>query len=167
MRLRDYTNAALMEKKNALSVVMLIDKLQDMEEFSAAWEELGPEYMGEVAKESPEYLLKIVAHVVEILLEKLNVPREEAEAFTEQIRERHMGELLANFKGYDVQATRKEAREEGREEARREGVEKLIQVIQELGGTKETAIQQLIKQYDLSGREAEEKVTLHWQDLPL
>ena len=163
MRLRDYTNAALMEKKNALSIVMLIDKLQDMDEFTAVWEELEPEYMKEVAEKSPEYLLKTVAHVVEILLDKLNVPREEAAAFTEQIRERHMGELLAHFKGYDVQATRKEVREE----TQKEDIIKMLQVIRELGGTKEIAIQQLIKQYDLSEQEAEEKVTLHWQGWPL
>lgn len=167
MRLRDYTNAALMEKRNALSVVMLIDKLQDMEGFSTVWEELEPEYLKDVAERSPEYLLKIVAHVLEILLGKLNVPREEAAAFTEQIRERHMGELLANFKGYDVQATRKEAREEGREEGREEArgevVGKMIQIMRRLNVSKGTVIEQLVQEFGFSESDAMQKVEANWQ----
>lgn len=50
------------------------------------------------------------------LLRHLNVPEEEAAAFTGQVKERKMGELFEHFKGYDIQATRKEARAEGRAE---------------------------------------------------
>ena len=72
--------------------------------------------------QTPEYLLGIMAQIMEILLEKLNVPFEEAEAFAEQIKERKMGELLANFECWDVQAIRKEAREEARREIREEDI---------------------------------------------
>ena len=48
-----------------------------------------------------------------------------------------MGELLANFKGYDVQAARREAREKGHEEGlqegRKEGREKGLQEGREEG----------------------------------
>lgn len=52
----------------------------------------------------------------EQLLAKLNVPSEEVESLTGLIKERNMGELFANFKAYDVQAARAEARTAGREE---------------------------------------------------
>lgn len=58
---------------------------------------------------SPEYLLDIMTQIVEVLLAKLNIPQKEIDGFIGQIKERNMAELFANFKAYDVQATRAEA----------------------------------------------------------
>ena len=92
-----------------------------------------------------------------------NVPDEEIERFSEQIKERHMGKLFANFEDYDVQATRKEAREEGVKEGVKEGrAEGLVAAVKQLGGTMEIAIQQLISLYGLNEEEAKEKVKLYW-----
>lgn len=55
------------------------------------------------------------------MLSRLNVAEEELETFTKQIKERRMGELFANFKGYDVQAARVVWKKEGREEGKAEG----------------------------------------------
>ncbi|MCM1154977.1 MAG: hypothetical protein NC392_06405 [Roseburia sp.] len=87
IRLGDYSNAELMEKKNELSVVMLIDRLKNSVDFSEMKREVNPAYLNEVIADTPEYLLRIIAQITEILLEKLNVPREEAEAFAERIKE--------------------------------------------------------------------------------
>ncbi|MCM1154974.1 MAG: Rpn family recombination-promoting nuclease/putative transposase, partial [Roseburia sp.] len=100
IQLGDYSNAELMEKKNELSVVMLIDRLKNSVDFSEMKQEVNPVYLNEVIADTPEYLLGIIAQITEILLEKLNVPQEEAEAFAERIKERKMGELLANFEGW-------------------------------------------------------------------
>ncbi|MDE7284739.1 MAG: Rpn family recombination-promoting nuclease/putative transposase [Lachnospiraceae bacterium] len=107
------------------------------------------------AKYIPDYLLSIIAQVVEILLVKLNVPIEESEAFTRRIKERKMGELLAHFQGWDVQAIRKESREEG--------IEKLVKAMNVVIDSKETAMRQLVAQYELSEEEAAEKVEMYWQ----
>lgn len=64
---------------------------------------------------SVEELLGIIEKVIAVVLRHLNVPEEEAAAFTGQVKERKMGELFEHFKGYDIQATRKEARAEGEE----------------------------------------------------
>ena len=66
-----------------------------------------------------------------------------------------MGKLFANFESYDVQATRKEAREEGR-------IEGLVNAAKHLGGTMETAVQQLISLYGLNETDAQEKTKLYW-----
>ena len=70
--------------------------------------EVNAGYLNDVVANIPENLLDIIAQIVEILLLKVNVSREEAEAFAGQIKERPMGELFANFEAYDVQATREE-----------------------------------------------------------
>lgn len=125
IKLRDYSNAELMKKKDELSVIMLVDKLSDAADYTRMIQETGTGYFREIAEKSPEYLLDIMSQIVEVFLAKLNIPQEEADAFTEQIKERRMGELFAHFQGWDVQAIRKEAREEARKEARKEAREEL------------------------------------------
>ena len=90
---------------------------------------------------------------------KINVPDEEIEKFSEQIKEQHMGKLFANFEPYDVQATRREAKEEGIKEGRVEG---LVTAVKQLGGTMETAVQQLVNLYGLNEAEAQEKAKQYW-----
>lgn len=56
--------------------------------------------------------------ITRALLLEINVPNEEAEEFSGQIKERRTGRLFANFEPHDVQAARRDANEEGREEGR-------------------------------------------------
>ena len=77
-----------------------------------------------------------------------------------------MAELFANFKAYDVQATRAEARAEGHVEGqaqeREAGIEKFIKSAVELGADEEKICQQLVKQYDLTESETTKKVEQYW-----
>lgn len=146
-----------MERKDELSIVMLIDKLQDMEGFADIGREVSTEYLKEVTAGTPGYLLDIIAQVMEVLLSKLNVPYEEAATFTEQIKERRMGELLANFKGYDVQATRQKAKAEEREN----GISKLIEFGIKHGISKEDILKDLAEQYFLDAKEALKRIEEH------
>lgn len=130
MQLREYSNAELMKREDVLSVVMMLANLHKTSDFARSESEVSPEYLEKVLKDAPEYLLAIVAQVTGALLSELNLPDEEIEKFSEQIKERRMGKLFANFEGYDVQATRKEAREEGIKEGRSQGESiKLIELI--------------------------------------
>ena len=155
VQLKDYSNAELLMKKEELSIVMLIDKLKSALDYAELNKEIGNEYLTEITAETPEYLLSIIAQVVEILLVKLNVPIEESEVFTRRIKERKMGELLAHFQGWDVQAIRKESREEG--------IEKLVKAMNVVIDSKEAVAQQLVAQYELTEEEAAEKVEMYWQ----
>lgn len=170
LQLRDYSHAELMEKKDELSIVMMINKLHRAADFTTLAETVNEEYVRDITLRTPEYLLDIMAQVVEILLLRINVPREEAADFAEQVKERRMGELFANFEAYDVQATRREAREEGREEGHKEGrrqayeegIEKLIQVCRNLGIAKEMLKKQLMEEYAISAEEADAKIEKYW-----
>lgn len=174
LQLRDYSHAELMEKKDELSIVMMINKLHKAADFTTLAETVSGEYVRDITLRTPEYLLDIMAQVVEILLLRINVPREEAADFAEQVKERRMGELFANFEAYDVQATRREAHEEGRKEGREEGheagwqqayeegIKKLIQVCRNLGITKEMLKKQLMEEYAISAAEADGKIEKYW-----
>ena len=116
MQLKDYSTEELMEKRDELSIIMMISRLHRVAEFAGIGKEVDSEYLQAVTADTPEYLLGIMAQVIEALLLKINVPYKEAVDFAGQVKERRMGELFSNFEEYDVQATRREARKEGIEE---------------------------------------------------
>lgn len=162
VQLRDYSNKEIMEKKDELSIIMMISKLQKAADFTEVSREINSEYLGNITSKSPEYLLDIMAQIVEVLLLKINVPRKEAEEFSGKVKERHMGELFANFEAYDVQETRRLAREEARAEVREEDIISAIRMMKEAVVSKEITKQQLMKQFGLSEQEAEEKLKVNW-----
>lgn len=155
LQLKDYSNADLMKKKDELSILMMIDRLKNAADFSALNEEMDYGYLNEITADSPNYLLNIMVQIIEVFLDKLNIPPEEADMFTEQIKERHMGEFFSQFQGWDVQAIRKQAREES--------IEKTVHILQAVNVLKEVAQQKLAEQYELSEAEAREKMELYWQ----
>jgi len=166
VQLKDYSNTELMKKRDELSILMLMDRLKDSFDFKELGKEIDAGYLSKVLADSPDYLLNIMVQVIEGFLKKLNVPLEEAEAFTEQIKERHMGEFFENFQGWDVQAIRKEARKEAREEAQKEAylesIEKMLHAIAVLKLPEETA-RRLMVEYGMNEKEAKEKVELYLQ----
>ena len=122
MQLKNYSNEQLMEKHDELSIILMINKLQKVADFTKWKEEVGEEYLKEVTKQTPEYLLGLIAHMVEILLLEINIPKEEAEEIAETIKERKMAGLFDHFEKIDIQAVRKEIEKE-REEVARERVQ--------------------------------------------
>lgn len=168
VQLKDYSNMELMEKKDEISILMMIDRLKNMADYERLSEEMDETFLKEATENSPEYLLDLMVRIIGVFLSKLNVPQEEADMFTEQIKERKMGELFKHFEGWDVQAIRKEAREEARKEARKEVREEAIRTflnaVKSCGIARENAMVQLAKGYRLSIDEAEEKMELYWQE---
>lgn len=154
VQLKNYSNAEIMEKKDELSIIMMISKLQKEADFASVSKEISADYLNDITSKSPEYLLDIIAQIVEVLLLKINVPREEAEEFSGRVKERHMGELFANFEAYDVQETRRVVREED--------IVRAIRMMKEVSVSREITKQQLVKQFELSPDTAEEKLRLHW-----
>ena len=175
-----------MEKKDELSVIMMVDRLSNAADYAKLVQEVSSDYLHEVTAKSPEYLLEIMAQIVEVFLAKLNIPLEEVDTFTSRIKERNMGELFAHFEGWDVQAIRKEAREEAHkeaqilarkqvekemEEARKEitqqvtesDIQKLLTVLHKLDCPRETAIEQLMEQYQMTQETATAKVNDCWE----
>ena len=79
--------------------------------------------------------------------------------FLRKNRAEVLGMLLEEF---DAKKYERTLREEGREEGLEEGIEKSIEIVKSLTNSKQTAINQLIEHYKLSGDEAEMKVELYW-----
>ena len=116
VQLNDYSNDELMKHKDELSIIFMIDKLQKVADFSELKTDIDPGYYKDIVSHSPEYLLDIMAQIIEILLLNINVPTKEAAEFVSQVKERKMAKFFAMLEEYDVQAVRKKAREEARQE---------------------------------------------------
>lgn len=160
--IQKYSNANIIEKKDELSLLMLINKLGKAADFKELEKEISPEYLRDITANTPEYLLNIMVEVIRGLLSKLNLPREEVDVFVEQVKERRMGDFFSNFKGYDVPATRREAKKEGREEAYEENYEKVIGIMKELDVPVEKIKNILIEKYSLSETEVEDKLEKYY-----
>ena len=127
--LREYSNDDIIAKKDELSLVMLINKLKSSEEFKSL-KEVPSEYLTDLENNTPEYLLKLISKIVAVLLYRINIPRSEVETFTDQIMRREFSMLFDSFEAYDVQAVRKESREEGRIEI---CIENILSLLEDFG----------------------------------
>lgn len=117
--LNSYSIGQLVEKNDELSLVMLINRLQSIAEFQEL--NLPDDYLKNLSEHSTEEILDIVAKVTSVMLRQLNLPEDEVEEFTEQVKERKMAVLFEHFKSVDIPAERKKAREEGWAEGHAEG----------------------------------------------
>ena len=123
MQVKEYSNAELMKREDVLSVLMMLTNMHRVSDFTRIGSEVSEEYLQKVLKDAPEYLLSIVVQVTKALLSEINVSDAEIDEFTEQIKERNMGRLFANFEAYDVQEARRVAKEEGYREGKEQGLE--------------------------------------------
>lgn len=106
--LHNYSNEHLLQNKDEISLIMLLNKLQDLEDFKNLPDisEIGER----VWEDTPEYLLEIIARITTALLTRLNLPQEDVDKAVNQVKERNMPVLFENFKGFDFQAARKEGK---------------------------------------------------------
>ena len=121
---RDYSNEELLNHKDEMSLLMMINKVQTPEDMEAFLNSQRDKIQ-EIVQKAPQHIVEIIASVIWNLCMKMNVPQEEAEQCVEKVRERRMGYWFENVK-MDIQAERRKAEEacrameEGLAKARKE-----------------------------------------------
>ena len=212
--LRDYSNEALMEKKDEISLVMMINKLQTAEDIEN-FRRLPGKEIDAILEDSPEQLVETIANVLRAFLLKMNVPVPETERLADKVREKKMGELFADMEKMDIQAERRntanekkradnaekradeaqrradeerrhaeeaekqaaeeksraeEAEKQAAEERHRadiaeeNGIKLLVELNQELGSSRDAAMQSLMDKKNMTREEALEKVEIYWKE---
>jgi Putative transposase, YhgA-like. len=192
VRNHDYSNEELLDKKDEMSLLMMINKVQtpeDMENFLNSQRDK----VERIVRNAPEHILEIICSAIWSLCMKMNVPQEEAELCVEKVRERQMGYWFENVK-MDIQAERRKAEEACREaeervrqaEKRAEKmveelaekkaeelaekrekeakIEMIVFLCQEYGDTKEAAIMKMMQKCGFSRAEAEKKADVYWKE---
>lgn len=108
----DHGNEELIKKNDGLSLLMILNKIRNTDEFSSL--NLPKDYLDNLSANAPQDVLDVLARVVAVLLRKHHVSEDEVQDFVSQIKERHMSDLFANFKAtVNVQEERRIGREQG------------------------------------------------------
>lgn len=184
--LQGYSNEALMEKRDEISLVMLINKLQTTEDIEN-FRRLPGREIEAILQNTPEHLVDIIAKVLQAFLLKMNVPVPETEKLTDKVREKKMGELFADMEKMDIQAERRNTANAERradqaekraaeaqkhlEEAQllselteKNSIRSIVELCQELGAPKAAAAEKLMEKMHLGQEEAMEKTALYWKE---
>ncbi len=122
--LRKYTNEELLAKKDEISLVMMINRMQnekDIEEFR----NLPTEDVEAILKETPEHLLNLISDILKAFLLKMNFSVEQTEELVGKVKEKKMGILFENVVPFDIEGAKRKAEEQERraEEQRRRAEE--------------------------------------------
>lgn len=124
IQLNSYSTEELINKRDELSLVMLINRIQEAEEFREL--HLPKDYLKDLSENSTEEVLSIIEKVIKVMLRHFKISEEEVEAFTGQVKERKMSELFENFKGFDLPAAREKAKAEGFKEGEKLTLIKMV-----------------------------------------
>lgn len=100
-----YDGKMLMQKKDALSLIMLINQIRKAEDFKKL--NISDEYWNEIVSASSNDVLEVLARVVAVMLRKQNVPEDDIQDVMDQIKERTMPDLFEGWEGFDVQEERR------------------------------------------------------------
>ncbi len=104
--LKEFTNQELLDKGDAISLMMLINKIQDRDSINQFMKD-ADERILDIVKTLPYHLVKKIADILRTCLYTLNVQEEEVEQIVSRVEERKMGRLFENVT-LDIQAERRE-----------------------------------------------------------
>ena len=122
--LNDHDNEALIGKKDALSFVMLINKIKSAEEFKNLT--LPENYLNSLLNDSPEDVLKTISRVIAVVLRKQNVPETNIQNLVDKIERRENMGLWDEWHGFDYQEVSRVSEEKGIEKGEVLKVIKLV-----------------------------------------
>lgn len=121
VRTREYSNEELLSKEDAISLVMLINKIQRAEDFQDLSRISGGR-MNEIVQRAPFDVMEIIISEIQSFCTRLHMPQVEAEEIIKEVRGGNMGYLFENMEKMDIQLERRrteEQRKKTEEERRR------------------------------------------------
>lgn len=163
--LRKYSNEELLAKRDEISLVMLINRMQNVDDVET-FRNLPAEKVEEILKETPEHLLDIISNILRAFLLKMNLSVTETETLVGKVKEKKMGYLFENVEPFDIEKERQKTKEERKraDSAEERGIQVLIEGCQELSASKEVTLQKVIEKLGLNEQEALAKIALYWKE---
>ncbi len=109
--LRDFSSRELLDREDEISLVMLINRLQELDDISS-FRSLSRDKLETILENTPDHIADIIADILLAFLLKSNVPAETAEETAGKVREKKMGELFADMAPIDIPAEQAKIREQ-------------------------------------------------------
>ena len=111
VRTREYSNEELLSKEDAISLVMLLNKIQQAEDFKEASKIFG-ERLNEIFQRAPSDAAEIIVATMQSLCVRLNLTTSETADFIEKMKGGNMGYLFENMEKMDIQLERRNTAEQ-------------------------------------------------------
>lgn len=184
VRVHNYSNEELLARGDEMSLIMLINKIQDAGDL-AIFNQLPRHDVERIVKDSPGSIIDILVSVIENLCTKIGATEEETKQCVRKVRERKMGYLFENMEKMNIQEERRNTAEAVQKldeathkleettqkldeaekkayEIAEKGIRTLIEVCQEMGlSKKETCIKVMEKfKPELTGTEIKTEVEI-------
>ena len=135
--IQKYSNDELLSKEDEISLIMLINKMQTLEDVTI-FRNLPEERVNKILANTPEHILDIIMDILMAFQLKANVPVAEAEENAGKVREKNVARLFENADFGDVQARRREMAElKEQVQAAREQIQEAQKLVQEIEKQKE------------------------------
>ena len=123
INLSKYSVDDLVRLGDALSLIMIIDKIKSPKKIKQIIGRLPQDYMERLTQNLPDHLKELIVKVITVLLTKINAPQKDIGEITEKIKKRGFSEMFA-IQNYDVQETRRIAYNEGEQRGEQRGERK-------------------------------------------
>ncbi len=110
VRIHSYSNEELLDRGDEMSLLMLLNKLQNPEDFHK-FRLSPPEKLADILKNADPHIIKLMQDVMYSLMMKMNIPVEEANEHVKAMGGNQMGYLFENMEKMDIQAERRNTAE--------------------------------------------------------
>ncbi len=114
IRIHDYSNRELLNREDEMSLIMLINKIQDTEDLER-FIRIPAEELDRIVRDSPEHVVNVLVSVMESLCFKIDASAEERSQCVRKVRKRKMGYLFENMKKISIQEERRKTEEQRKE----------------------------------------------------
>ena len=138
IRVHDYSDQELLERGDEISLIMLINKIQDLADLER-FLRIPSEELNQIIRHSPEHVVDVLVLAIESLCFKIDVSAEDRKRCVQKVRTREMGYLFENMERISVREMQQKLEEERQksEEERQKSEEERQKSEEELKETKE------------------------------
>lgn len=151
VRTQDYSNEELLSREDAISLLMLLNKIQQAKDFQEL-SGLPSERLNDIMQRVPVDVADIIASAVRSLCIRLNLTSEETTDFVKKVEGGNMGYLWENMEKMDIQLERRNTAEQRqRAEKAEKKAEKAEQKAREAERKEQNAYRVLISDYQRRG----------------
>ena len=111
VRIHDYSDEELLKRGDEMSLIMMINKIQDASDLDGFLRVPGQE-LDKIVWNSPRHVIDVMAKVVESLCFKIGASEEERTECVRKVRKRRMGYLFENMEHMSLQEERRKTEEQ-------------------------------------------------------
>ncbi len=111
VQVHDYSNQELLGRRDEMSLVMLINKIQDTADLER-FIRIPADKVDGILRDSPEHVVNVLVSVMESLCFKIDASEEERTQCVQKVRRRKMGYLFENMEKISIQEERRKTEEQ-------------------------------------------------------